>query len=86
MIAEEGPDARILKSCRVLAAWGWMSRISTDPDEVVHQLNVEARALAELAANHPSKAQAVRQLILAYKILANSVMDRMRGSGVAADS
>lgn len=86
MIAEEGPDAKILKSCRVLAAWGWMSRLSTDPDEVVRQLNIEARALAELAADHPSKAHAVRQLIAAYRILANNVMDRMRGNSVAADS
>lgn len=81
MIAEEGPDAKILKSCRVLAAWGWMSRLSSDPDEVVRQLNIEARALAQLAMDHPNKARAVQQLIAAYKSLANHVMDRMRGNG-----
>lgn len=76
MIAQEEPDARILRSCRVLAAWNWMSRLSTDPDEVVRQLNIEARAMADLAMDHPSKAPAVRQLVIAYKSLANSVMDR----------
>ena len=61
-----------------------MSRLSTDPDEVVRQLNLEARALADLAKAYPSKAHAVRQLILAYKSLAVSVMERVGTSEAGA--
>lgn len=64
------------KSRRALAAWQWMSTISTRPDEVVRLLNTEARHLAMMAMERPENAASVIQLIEAYKRLAAAVQQR----------
>ncbi|SEQ58414.1 hypothetical protein SAMN05428969_3604 [Devosia sp. YR412] len=78
------PEDQISQSRRVLAAWDWMSTISTRPDEVVRLLQGETRALASLAIEHPDNAPAAAQLIAAYGRLAARVKEQShRGPGQA---
>ena len=76
-------DEQITKSRRVLAAWQWMSTISTRPDEVVRLLNSEARSLTTLAIQNPEKAAMVVQLIHGFRKLANTVQTHRRSRPAA---
>lgn len=76
MSATVSPEEQISQSRRVLAAWDWMSTISTRPDEVVRLLQGETRAMATLAIEHPDNAPAAAQLIAAYKKLAARVKEQ----------
>ena len=71
-------EEQITKSRRVLAAWQWMSTISTRPDEVLRLLNTEARSLTTLAIQNPEKAAMVVQLIDGFRKLANTVQNNRR--------
>lgn len=76
MATSDSPEQQIVQSRRVLAAWDWMSTISTRPDEVVRLLQTESRRLTTLAIEHPDNAPAAAQLIAAYKRLASTVQRR----------
>jgi hypothetical protein len=73
MPATDSPEEQILQSRRVLAAWDWMSTLSTRPDEVVQLLQKESRALSTLALEHPANAPAAAQLIAAYRKLVSTI-------------
>lgn len=67
------PEDQIDQSRRVLAAWDWMSTLSTRPDEVVRLLQGETRRLTRLAIEHPANAPAAAQLIAGYKQLVGRI-------------
>ena len=62
-------DERLRQSVRLLHAWGWMTEISTRPEEALQVLSVEARFLVRLGPQHPKRWREIGKLIVAYNQL-----------------
>lgn len=59
-------DERLKQSLRLLHAWGWMTEISTRPEEALQVLSEEARFLVRLGPQHPERWRQIGNLIVAY--------------------
>jgi hypothetical protein len=77
-------DDRLRQSVRLLHAWGWMTEISTRPDEALQVLTEEARFLVRLGPQHPSRWRQIGKLIVAYNQLIEKNKSRCPTSGHAA--
>lgn len=65
----EDLDERLLQSARLLHAWGWMSELSTRPEEAMQVLSEEARFLVRLGPMYPERWREIGKLIVAYNKL-----------------
>lgn len=70
-------EARLHRSLLTLRAWRWMSRITTDPEQVALLLTAEARELIELGRRHPAHAKEIGKLIVGY----HNLIVRMKTAG-----
>lgn len=59
-------EARLHRSLLNLRAWRWMSRITTNPEQVALLLTAEARELIELGRQNPAHAKQIGKLIVGY--------------------
>ncbi|WP_108459152.1 hypothetical protein [Devosia naphthalenivorans] len=71
----ENLDDRLKESVRLLHAWGWMTEISTRPEEAVQVLSDEARFLVRLGPKHPERWRQIGKLIVAY----NQLIEKNKG-------
>lgn len=62
-------DERLKQSTRLLHAWGWMSELSTEPEEALEVLNAEARFLVGIGTKYPKRWREIGSLICAYSKL-----------------
>lgn len=62
-------DDRLRQSVRLLHAWGWMTEISTRPEEALQVLSEEARFLVRLGPQYPKRWREIGKLIVAYNQL-----------------
>ena len=77
-------DARLAQSLRLLHAWGWMSELSTRPEEALQVLTEEARYLVRLGPLHPQRWRQIGKLIVAYNKLIERNKCKCPSSGRAA--
>lgn len=62
-------DERLRQSVRLLHAWGWMTELSTRPEEALRVLSEEARFLVRLGPKYPQRWREIGKLIVAYNQL-----------------
>jgi hypothetical protein len=80
----ENVDARLAQSVRLLHAWGWMSELSTRPEEAMQVLSEEARFLVKLGPQHPERWRQIGRLIVAYNKLIERNKCKCRSAEQAA--
>jgi hypothetical protein len=69
----ESPEQRIARARKTLSGWGWMSVVSTRPDEVIGYLRLEITALGALALEEPKRAQEILPLIRQFQELIDKI-------------
>ncbi len=77
-------DDRLRQSVRLLHAWGWMTEISTRPEEALQVLTEEARFLVRLGPQYPARWRQIGKLIVAYNRLIEKNKARCATSDQAA--
>jgi hypothetical protein len=65
----EDLNERLQQSVRLLHAWGWMTEISTRPEEALKVLSEEARFLVRLGPQYPKRWRTIGNLIVEYNKL-----------------
>lgn len=77
MSEEVDIDERLRQSAKMLRAWGWMTSLSSRPEEAVAVLTAEARALVILGTHHPKKVREIGRLIVAYERFITQIRSAM---------